>query len=175
MYHRYLQLFNTGQILVIKTSLYSSNRCKNLTILIKINSPLLYACNLAQEIEETSERPDTGTDIMSSIPYVNGGTLLFSASSKYLRRRQSFYVSFCLFRRASEVMFYTFLDLPNFLSLQILCFSSHGIQFQKFKTVSKQPSIYKQIMKENQKYVQSFMITYSNKFFFIQTSKIRPT
>ena len=85
MYHRYLQLFNIGQILVIKTYLCSSNRCKNLTILIKINISLLYACILVQYIEETSGRTDTGrqagrgagTDIMSSIPYVNGGTLLF--------------------------------------------------------------------------------------------------
>ena len=90
MYHRYLQLFNMGQILVNKTYLCRSNRRKNLTILIKINISLFYACILAHNIEETSGRTDTagrqadrqaGTDITSSIPYVNGGTLLFSASS----------------------------------------------------------------------------------------------
>ena len=38
---------------------------------------LLYACILVQCIEETSERTDTGTEIISSILYVNGGALLF--------------------------------------------------------------------------------------------------
>ena len=81
MYHRYLQLFNMGHILVNKTYFCRSNRRENLTILIKIN-----ACFLAHNIEETSERTErhrqagriqAGTDIMSSNPYVNGGTLLF--------------------------------------------------------------------------------------------------
>ena len=86
MYHRYLQLFNMGQILVNKTYFCRSNRRKNLTILIKINISLFYACILAHNIEEASERTErhrqdpgriqAGTDISSSIPYVNGGTLL---------------------------------------------------------------------------------------------------
>ena len=33
--------------------------------------------HLSQYTEEMGERTDTGTDIMLSIPYVNGGTLLF--------------------------------------------------------------------------------------------------
>ena len=82
MYHRYLQLFNIGQILVIKTYLCSSNRYKNSTILININISLLYACILVQYIEETSGRTDPGRQAGRhrhnlSIPYVNGGTLLF--------------------------------------------------------------------------------------------------
>ena len=81
MYHRYLQQFNIGQILVIKTYLCTSNRCKNLTILINIDISLLYACFLLQHIEETSEQTDTGTDIKSSIRYVNGGTLVFQLPS----------------------------------------------------------------------------------------------
>ena len=43
-----------------------------------MNITLLHICILAQHIEETRGRTDTaGTDIMSSNPYVNGGTLLF--------------------------------------------------------------------------------------------------
>ena len=74
------------RFIVFKTYLCSSNRYKNL-IKIKINISLLYACILMQCIEETGGRTErhrqAGTDIIPSIPYVNGGTLLFSASSNY--------------------------------------------------------------------------------------------
>ena len=56
-------------------------------IVIKINISLIYACILVYYIEETGERTDRETQAGSrqagrhrhnlSIPYVNGGTLLF--------------------------------------------------------------------------------------------------
>ena len=82
-YHRYRHLSNIGQILVFKTYLCSSNRYKNL-IKIKINISLLYACILVQCIEETGGRTERHRiqepgrhRHNSSIPYVNGGTLIF--------------------------------------------------------------------------------------------------
>ena len=56
-------------------------------IFIKINISLFNACILMKYIEETGERTDRETQDPGrhrhnlSIPYVNGGTLLFSASS----------------------------------------------------------------------------------------------
>ena len=83
-YHRYKNLSKIGQILVFQIYLCSSIRYKNF-IKIKINISLLYACIFVQCINETNGRTETHRNRHnSSIPYVNGGTLLFSASSNNL-------------------------------------------------------------------------------------------
>ena len=120
MYRRYLQLFNMSQILVNKTYFCCSNRRKNSPVLIKINISLLYTCNLVQYIEETSERTerhrqDAGrqadTDITSSIQYVNGGTLLLSASSnKQICKSSIFFLSV-------GCMFYTLFSVSNYVNI----------------------------------------------------------